>query len=61
METVRTTCPRDCYDACGVLVAVEDGRIKHVRGDPAHHVARGKLCRKCSIGYNGAFLDPDCG
>jgi anaerobic selenocysteine-containing dehydrogenase len=59
METVRTTCPRDCYDACGVLVAIEDGRIKHVRGDPAHHVARGKLCRKCSIGYNGAFLDPE--
>jgi anaerobic selenocysteine-containing dehydrogenase len=59
METVRTTCPRDCYDACGVLVAIEGGRIKHVRGDPDHHVARGKLCRKCSIGYNGAFLDAD--
>ena len=59
MEIVRTTCPRDCYDSCGVLVAVEDGRIKHVRGDPEHHVARGKLCRKCSIGYNGAFLDAD--
>jgi anaerobic selenocysteine-containing dehydrogenase len=58
MESVRTTCPRDCYDSCGVLVAIEDGRIKHVRGDPDHHVARGKLCRKCSIGYNGAFLDP---
>ncbi|HEY3612430.1 MAG TPA: molybdopterin-dependent oxidoreductase [Gaiellales bacterium] len=57
MEIVRTTCPRDCYDSCGVLVAIEDGRIKHVRGDPEHHVARGKLCRKCSIGYNGAFLD----
>jgi anaerobic selenocysteine-containing dehydrogenase len=59
MESVRTTCPRDCYDACGVLVAVEDGRVKHVRGDPGHHVSRGKLCRKCSIGYNGAYLDPE--
>jgi anaerobic selenocysteine-containing dehydrogenase len=59
METIRTTCPRDCYDSCGVLVALEGGRIKHVRGDPDHHVARGKLCRKCSIGYNGAFLDAD--
>ena len=56
---MRTTCPRDCYDACGVLVAIEDGRVKHVRGDPAHHVSRGKLCRKCSIGYNGAYLDPE--
>ena len=61
VETVRTTCPRDCYDACGVLVALEDGRIKHVRGDPDHHVSRGKLCRKCSIGYNGAFSIPSCG
>ena len=41
------------------LVALEGGRIKHVRGDPEHHVARGKLCRKCSIGYNGAFLDAE--
>ena len=56
---MRTTCPRDCYDACGVLVALEDGRVKHVRGDPDHHVSRGKLCRKCSIGYNGAYLDPE--
>ena len=32
--------------------------IRHVRGDPDHPVSRGKLCRKCSIGYNGAFLDP---
>ena len=56
-STIRTTCPRDCYDACGVLVALDDGRIRHVRGDPAHPVSRGKLCRKCSIGYNGVFLD----
>ncbi len=49
--------PRDCYDACGVLVTVRDGASQR-RGDPAHPVSRGKLCRKCSIGYNGAFLDP---
>ena len=41
-----------------LLVGIEGGRVKHVRGDPGHHVSRGKLCRKCSIGYNGAFLDP---
>src|ERR1700678_2090897 len=55
---VRTTCPRDCYDACGALVRVEDGRVVHVRGDPAHPVSRGKLCRKCTLAYNGVFLDP---
>jgi anaerobic selenocysteine-containing dehydrogenase len=57
-EVVLTTCPRDCYDACGIAVVRRDGAIRHVRGDPAHPVSRGKLCRKCSIGYNGAFLDP---
>jgi anaerobic selenocysteine-containing dehydrogenase len=56
-EVVLTTCPRDCYDACGIAVVKRDGAIHHVRGDPAHPVSRGKLCRKCSIGYNGAFLD----
>ncbi len=56
---VRTTCPRDCYDACGAVVRVERGRIVHVRGDPEHPVSRGKLCRKCTLAYNGAFLDPD--
>jgi anaerobic selenocysteine-containing dehydrogenase len=57
-EVVLTTCPRDCYDACGITVVKRDGAIRHVRGDPGHPVSRGKLCRKCSIGYNGAFLDP---
>lgn len=56
---LRTTCPRDCYDACGMLVTVRDGAVRSVRGDPDHPVSRGKLCRKCSIGYNGVFLDPD--
>jgi anaerobic selenocysteine-containing dehydrogenase len=56
---LRTTCPRDCYDACGIVVSVRDGAVRSVRGDPDHPVSRGKLCRKCSIGYNGVFLDPD--
>ena len=54
---VRTTCPRDCYDACGILVVRRPGQRTQVRGDPEHPVSRGKLCRKCSIAYNGVFLD----
>ena len=57
--TVLTTCPRDCYDACGIEVAVRDGAIRHVRGDRNHPVSRGKLCRKCAAGYNGVLLDPN--
>src|SRR6185369_3540622 len=54
----RTTCPRDCYDACGIAVVKRaDGTVK-VLGDPDHAVSRGALCGKCAIAYNGAFLDP---
>ena len=58
-QTVLTTCPRDCYDACGIVVHIRDGSIRSVRGDPEHPVSRGKLCRKCAIGYNGVFIDPE--
>jgi anaerobic selenocysteine-containing dehydrogenase len=57
--TILTTCPRDCYDACGIEVAVRDGRVRHVRGDREHPVSRGKLCRKCTSAYNGVFIDPE--
>lgn len=57
-STIRTTCPRDCYDACGVLVKrALDGAV-NVVGDPDHNVSRGALCGKCSIGYNGVWRDP---
>jgi anaerobic selenocysteine-containing dehydrogenase len=58
-EIVLTTCPRDCYDACGVEVLVRDGRIRHVRGDRSHPVSRGRLCVKCATAYNGVLLDPE--
>jgi anaerobic selenocysteine-containing dehydrogenase len=58
-EIIRTTCPRDCYDACGIVVLKRDGVVSHVRGDPEHPVARGRLCPKCSIGYNGVWRDPE--
>ena len=56
-EILKTTCPRDCYDACGIEVLRENGRIISVRGDKEHFVSRGKLCGKCQIFYNGVFLD----
>lgn len=54
---VKTTCPRDCYDACGIVVARRDGMILKVLGDPDHAIARGGLCGKCAIAYNGAWRD----
>jgi anaerobic selenocysteine-containing dehydrogenase len=57
VDYIKTTCPRDCYDACGIMVARRDGVIAKVLGDPDHPVARGGLCGKCAIAYNGAFRD----
>jgi len=57
-EVVLTTCPRDCYDSCGVVVIKRGGRITQVRGDPNHFVSRGKLCAKCTIAYNREWRDP---
>jgi anaerobic selenocysteine-containing dehydrogenase len=57
-QTIRTTCPRDCYDACGIHVVSENGRIIRVGGDPQHPISRGWLCPKCAAGYNGSWRDP---
>lgn len=57
-EVILTTCPRDCYDSCGIAVVKRDGVVSQVRGDPAHPVSRGTLCPKCSLGYNHEWRDP---
>lgn len=55
---VKSTCARDCYDACGIAVYKQNGAITKVLGDPDHPISRGKLCGKCAIAYNGAWRDP---
>ncbi|MGE0151517.1 MAG: molybdopterin-dependent oxidoreductase [Reyranellaceae bacterium] len=57
-EHVRTTCPRDCYDGCGIVVVRRQGQVRRVLGDPEHPVSRGALCGKCAIAYNGVWRDP---
>ena len=58
-EIILTTCPRDCYDACGIAVIKENGAITRVRGDRNNPVNRGALCGKCAIAYNGVVRDPN--
>ncbi len=41
---LRTTCNRDCPDACGIVATVDNGRITRLAGDPDHPVTRGFLC-----------------
>lgn len=43
---VRSVCPFDCPDACGLLVEVEGGKAVRLSGDPDHPVTRGLLCSK---------------
>ena len=57
-EIVLTTCPRDCYDGCGIAVVKRDGRIHRIIGDRTHPVSRGSLCGKCALAYNGVWRDP---
>ena len=44
--TLRSVCPYDCPDTCGLLVEVSEGRAVAVKGDPDHPHSRGSLCPK---------------
>jgi len=44
----RTVCNRDCPDACGLVVAVEEGKVVRVGGDPDHPVTQGFICLRTS-------------
>ncbi len=56
-ESIRTTCPRDCYDGCGIIVRKRGDEIVKVKGNREHPTSRGRLCPKSAIGYNGVWLD----
>ena len=55
---VRTTCNRDCPDACGIVATVENGRITKIQGDPDHPVTQGFLCYRTSRFLERQY-DPD--
>lgn len=57
MTTIKSNCPRDCYDGCGILVHLEEGKNPRVVGDPDHPISRGHLCGKCGVSYNGVWQD----
>jgi anaerobic selenocysteine-containing dehydrogenase len=55
---VRSICPFDCPDACGILAEVEGDRVVKVRGDPDHPYSQGSLCPKMN-GYDRTVHSPD--
>jgi anaerobic selenocysteine-containing dehydrogenase len=45
MATVHhSACPLNCWDSCGFLVTVEDGKVAKVEGNPEHPITQGKIC-----------------
>lgn len=44
--TVRSVCPFDCPDTCGLSVTFEEGKITQITGDTEHPVTRGAICNK---------------
>ncbi len=41
---VKSVCPKDCPDTCGMLTTVENGQVVKVVGDPEHPITDGWLC-----------------
>ena len=58
-ELRRTACSLDCFDACGIVAEVADGRIVRLGGDPAHPFTRGALCNKVNHYLRDRFYHPD--
>ncbi len=48
VKVVRTACPHDCPDTCGMLVTVKDGVAVKIQGDPSMPFTEGTLCTKVS-------------
>ncbi len=55
----RTACSLDCFDACGIVAEVVDGRIARLGGDPEHPFTRGALCNKVNHYLRDRFYHPD--
>ena len=51
----KTTCNRDCPDACSIVATVTDGRITHLGGDPDHPITQGFLCYRTSHFLNQQY------
>ncbi|MGC8487570.1 MAG: molybdopterin-dependent oxidoreductase, partial [Clostridia bacterium] len=55
---VHGACPHDCYDTCGLLLEVEDGRITKIGPDPLQPLTRNFLCLKVNR-YLERLYHPD--
>jgi len=57
-KELRSVCPHDCPDTCGIISHVKGGKLVKVKGDPDHFVTRGFLCKKV-MNYPERVYSPD--
>ncbi len=57
-KKLRSVCPHDCPDTCGIISYVKDGKLVKVKGDPDHILTRGFLCQKV-MNYPERVYSPD--
>ena len=55
---LRSVCPHDCPDTCGIISHVKDGKLVKINGDPDHLLTRGFLCQKV-MNYPERVYSPD--
>lgn len=58
MTISRVVCPLNCPDTCSMLVDIDGGHIKSIRGDPEHPVTRGVVCTKLTH-YSSVAESPE--
>lgn len=44
LTTFKSACPLNCWDSCGFVVEVENGKIVKIDGDKEHPITKGKIC-----------------
>lgn len=56
--TVKSFCPLDCPDTCGIVASVDNGKIVSLSGDKDHPYTQGFICRKMR-GYLDRFYSSE--
>ncbi len=46
IHLLKTICPLDCPDTCGMIAKKVDGRLLSLHGDPEHPYTHGFICKK---------------
>ena len=58
MPKFTTACPRNCYSTCGMVVEVEDGRIRRLEAHPENRATPEGICLK-GLSYYERVYSPD--